>query len=112
MILEITTSPRETLVWAPTAQSADELRRSLSGSGHLVLNASPWELEFFGHIPHDERHEFDPARILDVEIGVTAYESLNALVGAGHELRWHRWQSEANRGDAWGVRVADALPKT
>lgn len=106
MILEITTSPRETLVWAPTIQDADELRRSLSDSGHLVLEADPWELDFFGRIPDDERHEFDPARVLNVEIGITAHESLTALLRAGHELRWHRWQGVENRGDVWGVPIA------
>src|SRR5690554_4814310 len=99
MILEITTSPRETLIWAPTVENAHELRRSLSDSGHLVLEADPGELDFFGRIPNDERHEFDPARILNVEIGVTANESLTALLTAGHELRWHRWQRDENRHD-------------
>ena len=106
MILEITTSPRETLVWAPTLQDADELRRSLSDSGNLVLEADPWELDFFGRIPDDGRHEFDPARILNVEIGITAHESLAALLRAGHELRWHRWQRDETRDDVWGVPVA------
>ncbi|MET0886144.1 MAG: hypothetical protein ABWX92_06805 [Mycetocola sp.] len=106
MILEITTSPRETLVWAPTTQDAAELRRLLSDAGHFVSEADPSELDFFDRIPDDERHVFDPARILDVEIGITAAESLAELIGAGHELRWHRWQSEKNRHDAWGVPVA------
>lgn len=106
MILEVITSPRETLVWAPTVEDADEFRRSLSDSGHLVLEADPWELDFFGRIPDDERHEFDPARIVNVEIGITANESLAALLRAGHELRWHRWQRDETRDDVWGVPVA------
>ncbi|HRN28193.1 MAG TPA: hypothetical protein PK781_09080 [Terrimesophilobacter sp.] len=106
MILDVTTSPRETLVWAPTVQDADDLRRSLVDSGRLVLEAVPWELDFFGVIPAGERHEFDPARILNVEIGYEASEFLNALLDAGHELRWHPWQRDVNRADAWGVPIA------
>jgi hypothetical protein len=106
MILEITTSPRETLVWAPTIQDADELRRTLSDSGYLVLEADPWELDFFGRIPGEARQEFNAARILNVEIGITAHESLTALLRAGHELRWHSSQGDENRGDVWGVPVA------
>jgi hypothetical protein len=106
MLLEITTSPRETLVWVPTVQDADELRPFLSDSGHLVLEADPGELDFFGSIPDDERNEFDPARILNVEIGTTANEALTALLRAGHELRWHRWKRDETRDDVWGVPVA------
>jgi len=91
---EITTTLRETLVWAPPPAVADELRALLAGAGNVVLDADDWELTFFNAIPDTERHEFDPARILDVEIGVNAGESLEMLVGAGRELSWHRWQRD------------------
>lgn len=105
MRLEITTTPRETLVWAPTTQDAGDLRRLLAGSGHLVLDADPSELDFFDRVPDNERDDFDRARIINVEIGADAFASLTALVDAGHELWWHRWQSEANHNGVWGVEV-------
>lgn len=108
MRLEITTTPSETHVWAPTPEAAAQLRRLLKRDGHLVLRAHLWELSFFASIPEDERDEFDPARILNVEIGAEAYDSLTALIDAGHELRWHRWQSHEDDDTAWGVPVGHA----
>ncbi|MBS1906197.1 MAG: hypothetical protein JST33_06435 [Actinobacteria bacterium] len=105
MRLEITTTPRETLVWAPTAQAAARLRKLLTDSGCLVLEADPSELDFVDRVPDHEREEFDPARIIDVEIGAEAYESLTALAKAGHELRWHRWQSDQTVDHVWGVPI-------
>ncbi|MFD6699820.1 MULTISPECIES: hypothetical protein [unclassified Microbacterium] len=112
MRLEITTTPRETLVWAPTAQDAARLREFLTAAGRLVLDATPDELAHFGYIPDDERDLFDPARIFDIEIGAEAHDSFEALVGAGHALVWHRWQSRRG-GNVWGETVysASAKPK-
>ncbi|MGV9195313.1 hypothetical protein ACQ143_13295 [Microbacterium sp. MC2] len=104
MKLEITTTPRETLVWAPTQGAAAELRRLLVAANCLVLDADPWELDF-DRIPEGERDQFDPERVVDVEIGAAAYASLTALVDSGHELRWHRWQREPLEDQVWGVPV-------
>lgn len=105
MRLEITTTPRETQVWAPTPEDAAQLRHLLKSNGHVVRRAHVRELSFFASIPDDERHVFDPARILSVEIGAEAYDSLTALIDAGHELRWHRWQSHEDRDTVWGIPV-------
>lgn len=70
------------------------MRRLLKSGGHLVLRAHLRELSSFASIPDEERDEFDPARILNVEIGAAAYDSLSALIDAGHELRWHRWERD------------------
>lgn len=107
MKLEITTMPRETQVWAPTPEDAAQLRQLLENGGHLVLRAHVRELSFFASIPDDERDELDPARILNVEFGGEAYDSLTVLVEAGHELRWHRWQSHEDD-TVWGVPVGNA----
>lgn len=104
MQLEITSTPRETLVWAPTAGDADRLRRELTDAGFLVLDADPWELNAFGEIPDGEQTEFDPARIFNVEIGADANASLQALTDSGHELVWHRWQRRP-ASKIWGVAV-------
>ncbi|WP_336626473.1 MULTISPECIES: hypothetical protein [unclassified Microbacterium] len=88
MRLEITKTPRETLVWAPTGEAADELRALLAEAGRVVLDADDWEVAFFDAVPSSERHEFDPSRIFDVEIGADAGGSLEKLVDAGHELIW------------------------
>lgn len=104
--LEITTTPRETLVWAPTAQAAAELRKLLADSDCLVLHADSPELDFFDRIPHCERNEFDSARIIDVEIGAEAHESLTVLADAGYELQWHRWQRDQADDHVWGVAIA------
>lgn len=105
MRLEITTTPRETHVWAPTPEDAAQLRSLLKSAGHLVLPAHLQELSFVASIPDDEREEFDHARILNVEIGAEAYDSLTALIDAGRELRWHRWQSHEDGDTVWGVPV-------
>src|SRR5690554_315280 len=110
MILETTTSPPQTRGWAPTVSDAEHFRRLLTEAGHLDLEANPSELDFLGQIPDDERHEFDPSLILNVEIGYEAHGSLMTLINAGHELRWHRWQHAANRDKAWCVPIAS--PKT
>lgn len=104
MRLEITSTPRETLVWAPTTQDAAQLRRELTDTGFLVMDADPWELDALGRIPEGEHHEFDPARIFNVEIGAEANASLQALVDDGYTLIWHRWQPRPGRG-IWGVAV-------
>lgn len=66
MELEITVSPRETLVRTPAAKSAQELRHELTESGYLVQDANPWALDNAGLIPKGARLEFDPVRIFDV----------------------------------------------
>ena len=109
MRLEITTTPRETLVWAPTPALAAELRALLTDAGHLVLDVNDWELNFFNATPDAEQHEFDPARILDVEIGANAGESLETLVRAGHQLSWHRWERDHTARHVWGVLVPSAV---
>lgn len=66
MILEITSTPRETLVWAPTVQDADQLRRELTDTGFLVVDADPWELQRHGLMPEGEHDEFYATRIFNV----------------------------------------------
>ncbi|MEV7618911.1 hypothetical protein AB0N59_02125 [Microbacterium sp. NPDC089321] len=105
MELEITTTPRETLVWAPTAQDAEQLRRELTDAGFIVMDADPWELNAFGRIPEGEHSKFDPARIFNVEIGAEANASLQALIDSGHRLVWHRWQPRPPR-KVWGATVS------
>jgi DNA-binding XRE family transcriptional regulator len=105
MILEITSTPRETHVWAQTAQHAGQLRRELTDSGFLVLDADPWELDQQSLIPEGEHLEFNPARVFDVSIGADANATLHALVDSGHTLTWHRWQTRLSR-KVWGVTVA------
>lgn len=105
MELGITVTPRETLVWAPTVQQAQELRHELTESGYLVRDADPWELDNAGLIPEGAHLEFDPARIFDVGIGADANATLHALVDSGHTLIWHRWQTWLAR-KIWGVSVA------
>jgi len=110
MQLEITTTPRETLVWAPTNKDATELREFLTAAGRLVLDADPDELTFFGYVPEGAQDQFDPSRIFDVEIGYEAHDSLTALVEAGHTLVWHRWQ-QRHGGNVWGATVRSASSK-
>ncbi|MFI8595123.1 hypothetical protein ACIGCK_11955 [Microbacterium sp. NPDC078428] len=110
MIIEVTTTPRETLLWTGTPALADELRALLRDAGVLVLPADSWELELFNRIPADKQHLFDPARIIDVEIGANAYDALHAAVAAGHRLRWHPWEN-ADPADSkfGGVTVSCSL---
>lgn len=105
MQLEITGTLRETHVWAPTARQADQLRRELTDSGFLILDADPWDLTQQGLIPEGEHLEFDPALIFDVSIGADANATLQAIVDSGHTLIWHRWQTRLSR-KIWGVNVA------
>ena len=93
---------------APTPEDAAQLRRLLKSGGHLVVRAHLRDLSFFASIPHDERDEFNPARILNVEIGADAHDSLITLIDAGHALRWHRWQSHNDRDAVWCVPVGHA----
>jgi len=104
MRLQITSTPRETLVWALSVAAAAKLRRMLTVAGHLVLDADTWELDTRGQIPEGERDSFDAARILNVEIGADANVSLTALRDVGYELVWHPWQQRPPR-KVWGVTV-------
>lgn len=105
MDLEITVTPRETLVWAPSAPTGQELRRALLDEGYLVLDADPFELTSAGLIPEGEHLEFDPARIFNVATGPNANVTLQALVDFGHTLVWHRWQTRLAR-KVWGGSVS------
>lgn len=105
MELEITVTPRETLVWAPSPLAAEELRHELTESGYLVCDADPFELTSAGLIPEGEHLEFDPARIFNVTTGPNANASLQALNDSGHTLTWHRWQTRLAR-KVWGVNIA------
>lgn len=104
--LEITATPRETLVWAPTPVAAEQLRRALVDDGYLVLDADPVELTGDGLIPDGEHLEFDPARIFNVTTGPDANACLHALTDDGHRLIWHRWQTKRLARKVWGVPVA------
>lgn len=106
MDLEITATPRETLVWAPTASQAQQLRRALVEDGYLVLDADPAELTDDGLIPEGQHLEFDPARIFNITTGPAANASLHALTDDGHRLIWHRWQTKRLARKVWGVPVA------
>ncbi|CAH0144477.1 hypothetical protein SRABI98_00625 [Microbacterium sp. Bi98] len=105
MELEITVTPRETLVWAPAERDAQKLRHELTESGYLVRDADPFELTSVGLIPEGEHLEFDSARIFDVGIGPNANATLHALTDSGRSLVWHRWQTRLSR-KVWGVPVA------
>lgn len=104
MELEITATPRETLVWAPTVDAAQALRRTLVDDGYFIRDADPWELQQLGVIPDGAHLEFDPARIFDVTIGGEANATLHALSDDGHRLVWHPWQPYPAR-KVWGVTV-------
>lgn len=105
MELEITATPRETLVWAPSVEHATQLRRELVDSGYLVRDADPWELDQLSIIPEGEHLEFDPARILNIDVGADANASLQMLVDSGHVLFWHPWHPRPVR-KIWGVAVS------
>lgn len=105
MELEITVTPRETLVWVPSVQAAHALRQELTDDGYLVRDADPFELASAGLIPEGDHIEFDPARIFDVTTGPSANATLQALVDSGHTLIWHRWQTRLAR-KVWGVSIA------
>lgn len=105
VIIEVTTSNRETLLWAPSAEEADALRSVLVAAGLTVLAADSQELNFFDRIPEGQSHLFDPDRILDVEIGGNAGAALDRVLSMGHELRWHPWQPDRNRGAVWGFAI-------
>lgn len=106
MDLEITATARETLVWAPTAAAAQQLRSALADDGYLVRDADPFELESAGGIPEGQNLEFDPERIFDVTTGPDANATLHAIIDAGHTLVWHRWQKRRIARKVWGVSVA------
>ncbi|MCK2024351.1 hypothetical protein KZC52_15570 [Microbacterium sp. kSW2-24] len=106
MDLEITVTPRETLVWAPSATEAERLRRGLSDDGYLVLDAVPFELTEAGLIPEGEHSEFDSTRIFNVTTGPNANATLHALTDDGHRLIWHRLQTKRLARKVWGVTVA------
>ncbi|MGZ0712572.1 hypothetical protein ACWPKO_29965 (plasmid) [Coraliomargarita sp. W4R53] len=98
------TTPRATLVWAPTGREAVELRSALAAAGYGIFGVDESELEFV--MPaSDEQDSPDLARIINVEIGAAAHDALTALVAAGHELVWHPLQRRPGR-KAWGIPVS------
>lgn len=89
MELALSTTPRETWIWTDSGQQKEQIQTILADAGCLVLPAS------------------EP-RALNVEIGVTAMDSLQALERAGVSFRWHPSQHELNRGPGlFGVPVQD-----
>lgn len=104
MRLKITSTPRETLVWCPTVLQAEQLRNMLREAKMTVLPADRWELDFLGEIPPGG--DFDPHKIIDVEIGADASASLELLQQAGHVLVRHEWQRDRNR-RVWGVSLGE-----
>lgn len=84
MELEITVTPRETLVWAAKAPTAQELRRKLEESGHLVRDADPFELTSAGLIPEGEHLEFDPTPTGATRTDIVDKNGKVTLCYAGH----------------------------
>lgn len=105
LLLELLTTPRATLVWAPTADYAAEVRSALNAAGHVALDVDEWELDFAMPDSAGEPDPPDLACIVNVEMGAAAHEALTALIAAGYELIWHPWQRKPGI-KAWGVPVA------
>lgn len=103
MIVEIITTPSATLVWAPAAHRAVELRLSLTDAGHSALEVDADGLVFALRIA-DVDAASDAERILNVGFGQAAHGALTTLVDAGHDLTWHRLQRKTAK-KAWGVPV-------
>lgn len=82
MELALSTAPRETWVWTDNDQQKEQIQALLADAGCLVLPA----LE-----PHPE------PRAINIEVGVTAMDSLQALERSGARFRWHPSQHELNR---------------
>lgn len=93
MLLEVSTSPRSTWVWASDVDEAQQVRKILRTAGCEVYPAVGRNAE---------------PRVLDLEIGVVAGEGLQALVEAGYSFLWHPTQHVLNRGaTVLGVPVVE-----
>lgn len=93
MLLEISTSPRSTWLWANDAEQAEQLRELLTAAGCEVYSAAGQNAE---------------PRILDLDIGVVAGEGLMALAAEGYGFIWHHSQHVLNRGQTvLGVPIVD-----
>jgi hypothetical protein len=75
--LRFSSSPRMTWLWAPDAETAAQVR----GCGRPAYRAGT-ELPL----------------VTDIDIGVTAYETCQALAEAGFTFTWHESVSPLNRG--------------
>lgn len=94
MELALSTTPRETWVWTDSDQQKEQIQALLADAGCLVLPTSE---------PHPE------PRAINVEIGVTAMESLQALERAGASFQWHPSQHEFDRApQLFGMPVHDS----
>lgn len=100
MELEVSTTPRETWLWAASSAEADRLRALLSAAGHVVLEPD---------LPaaSEEAKGYEPGRIIDIEIGATAADALDTVRAAGYTLRWHPRQASPNRGTLFGELVPE-----
>jgi hypothetical protein len=91
-VLELSTSMRSTWLWAADVDEACALARLLEGEGCSVRPVTGRNAE---------------ERVLDLDIGVVAGESLDALVRAGYSFRWSPQQHPLDCGEGlYGVRVA------
>ena len=92
MDLQLSTSPRATWLWAVDVDQAQELRSLLKEAGGSVSSAVGRNAE---------------PRVLDLDIGVVALDSLEVLRRAGYSFRWHPQQSALNRAtDLYGIPVS------
>jgi len=82
-VLEVTTSPRSTWLWAATVDAAAAVRALLDA------HSMSWELPY--------RYGREVPQVTDVEIGVTAAEACEVLAEAGWTFRWHPDQEPLNR---------------
>lgn len=80
-MLEISTSPRATWVWAADRGQPEELQAALSAAGHQVSAAHGGNAE---------------NRTLDLDIGAVALEGLQFILEAGYSFRWHPGQHPLN----------------
>jgi hypothetical protein len=93
-VLEISTSPRATWVWAADRGQAEELQTALSAAGHQVSAARGGNAE---------------SRTLDLDIGPVALDGLQFLLDSGYSFRWHPGQHPLNRAEhLFGIPVAAA----
>lgn len=91
--LGVSTSPRRTWVWAPDEESAERVREVLTAAG------TDWRQAQLGGIAS--------SAVTDIDVGVVALESLEALVAAGMSFRWADQQAPENRSpDLYGIPIA------
>lgn len=91
-MLGVSTSPRSTWIWAPDEETAERVREVLTAAGRDWLAAQ------LGGLPS--------SAVTDIDVGVVALESLEALVAAGMSFRWADQQAPENRSpDLYGIPV-------